>query len=423
MSVVVVGLNHRTVPLDVLERMTVSGARLPKALYDLRTRPNLNEAVVLSTCNRTEIYAVAERYHGAIDDIRTFLTDLSGLDIGVFSDHIYAYHDDFAVSHLFKVASGLDSAVLGESEILGQVRVAFERAEEEGATASELARLFSCALGVGRRARVETGIARGTTSVSQAAVAMATERLGSLDGRRILVLGAGEIGAGMALALAGTVSAVGTGEVLVANRTRTRAVSLAARIGGRVVDFGELGEALSSVDVMLTSTGASETVIDRDGVEAVMAQRNGRPLLIVDVAVPRDVEPSVVELQGVTLLDMDDLRAFAESGIAERRREIASVQEIVDDEVARFYEAVAAREVAPLVTAIRERAEALRAAEVDRYSARLADLSPRERAAVEALTRGIVNKLLHEPTVRLKDAAGTAKADRLADALRTLFDL
>ncbi len=420
MSVVVVGLNHRTVPLDVLERMTVNDARLPKALYDLRTRPNLSEAVVLSTCNRTEIYAVADRYHGAIDDIRTFLTDLSGLDIESFSDHVYAYHDDFAVSHLFKVASGLDSAVLGESEILGQVRGAFERANEEGAAGSELSRLFSSALGVGRRVRVETGIARGTTSVSQAAVAMAVDRLGSLDDRRILVLGAGEIGAGMAVALAGT---AGLAEVLVANRTRTRAVALAARTGGRVVDFGELGEALTTVDVMLTSTGATETIIDRDDIEAVMAHRDQRPLLIVDVAVPRDVEPAVADLPDVTLLDMDDLRTFAELGIAERRREIASVQDIVDDEVNRFFEALAAREVAPIVAGLRERAESIRAAEFERYTARLADLTPRERAAVEGLTKGILNKLLHEPTVRLKDAAGSAKADRLADALRALFDL
>ncbi|HUP84760.1 MAG TPA: glutamyl-tRNA reductase [Acidimicrobiales bacterium] len=420
MSVVVVGLNHRTVPLDVLERMTVNDARLPKALYDLRTRPNLSEAVVLSTCNRTEIYAVAEKYHGAIDDVRSFLTDLSGLNIEAFSDHVYAYHDDFAVSHLFKVASGLDSAVLGESEILGQVRSALERAEEEGAAGPMLARFFATALSVGRRARVETGIARGTTSVSQAAVAMATERLGSLRGRNILVLGAGEIGAGMAVALAST---AGIGEILVANRTRSRGVALAARTGGRVVDFGELDAALQTVDVMLTSTGASETIIDTGDIEVVMTHRGGRPLLIVDVAMPRDVDPVAGDIEGVTLLDMDDLRAFAESGIAERRREIAGVQVIVDEEVRRYFDVLAAREVAPLIGQLRDLAEAVRVAELERFSARLADLSPKERVAVEALTRGIVNKLLHEPTVRLKDAPGTAKADRLADALRTLFGL
>jgi glutamyl-tRNA reductase len=249
---------------------------------------------------------------------------------------------------------------------------------------------------------------------------MAVDRLGSLEGKRILVLGAGEIGAGMAVALAGT---PGVADVLVANRTRTRADALAARTGGRVVDFGELADALTTVDVMLTSTGATDTVVDRDDVEAVMAHRDGRPLLIVDVAVPRDVDPTVTTLEGVTLLDMDDLRSFAESGIAERRREIAVVQRIVDDEVARYFEELAAREVAPLVVALRDRAESVREAELARYTARLADLTPKERAAVEGLTRGIVNKLLHEPTVRLKDAAGTARADRLADALRALFDL
>ena len=420
MSVVVVGLNHRTVPLDVLERMTVNDARLPKALYDLRTRPHLSEAVVLSTCNRTEIYAVAERYHGAIDDIRSFLTDLSGLNVDAFADHVYAYHDDFAVSHLFKVASGLDSAVVGETEILGQVRSAFERAEEEGATANVLARLFTRALAVGRRARAETGIARGTTSVSQAAVEMATERLGRLDGRTILVLGAGEIGAGMAVALAST---PGLGEILVANRTRARAATLAARTGGRVVDFGELATALTTADVMLTSTGSSELIIDRGDIEAVVEHRDGRPLLIVDVAMPRDVDPAVAGVEGVTLLDMDDLRAFAESGIAERRKEIAAVQAIVDDEVGRYFDDLAAREVAPLIADLRAHAETVRAAELDRFAARLADLDPKERVAVEALTRGIVNKLLHEPTVRLKEAPGTPKADRLADALRALFGL
>jgi glutamyl-tRNA reductase len=283
-----------------------------------------------------------------------------------------------------------------------------------------LGRLFVSALGVGRRARVETGIARGTTSVSQAAVAMATERLGSLVGKHMLILGAGEIGAGMAVALAST---DGIGDILVANRTRTRGVALAARTGGRVVDFGELATALETVDVMLTSTGASETIIDTGDVEAVMAARGGRPLLIVDVAMPRDVDPGAGAIAGVTLLDMDDLRAFAESGIAERRREIASVQEIVDEEVGRYFDVLAAREVAPLIAQLRDRAEEVRTAELARFEARLADLTPKERVAVEALTRGIVNKLLHEPTIRLKDAPGTAKADRLADALRTLFGL
>ena len=420
MSVVVVGLNHRTVPLDVLERMTVDGGRLPKALHDLRVRPNLSEAVVLSTCNRTEIYAVAERYHGAIDDVRSFLTDLSGLNIDAFSDHLYAYHDEMAVSHLFKVAAGLDSAVVGESEILGQVRTALEVGEAEGAASTELRRLFTAALAAGRRARVETAIGRGTTSVSQAAVEMAADRLGSLVGRSILVLGAGEIGAGMAAALSNT---TGLAEIVVANRTRARAVQLAKRIGGRVVDFFELASALVEVDVVLTSTGASSMIVDADDVAAVMEARDHRPLLIVDVAVPRDVDPAAATVEGVTLLDMDDLRAFADSSLAERRREIPRVQTIIANEVARYHEHLAAREVAPLIVDLRERAEEIRRAEVERALTKLGALDPTAREQLEALTRGIVNKLLHEPTVRLKEEAATARGERLADALRYLFSL
>jgi glutamyl-tRNA reductase len=418
-SVVVVGLNHRTVPLEVLERMTVDGSRLPKALYDLRTRPHLHEAVVLSTCNRTEIYAVAERYHGAMDDIRSFLTDLSGLNLDDFSDHLYAYHDEVAVAHLFKVAAGLDSGVVGETEILGQVRTAYAKAEAEDAAGGELARLFTAAIGAGRRVRNETGISRGTASVSQAAVAMAADRLGTLEGRSILVLGAGEIGAGMAVALAST---AGLADVAVANRTRTRAVDLAKRTGGRVVDFGELATALEEVDVVLTSTGADVAIIDADDLEAVMAVREGRPLLVVDVAVPRDVEPSATAIDGVTLLDMDDLRAFADSTLAERRREIPHALEVVGEEVERYLGTLSAREVAPLIVALRERFESLRAAEVERHAA-TRRLSGSEREAVDAVTRQLVNKLLHEPTVRLKQEAATARGERLADALRHLFDL
>ncbi len=420
MSVVVVGLNHRTVPLDVLERMSVDDARLPKALYDLRTRPHLAEAVVLSTCNRTEIYAVAERYHGAIDDVRSFLTDLSGLNLDDFNDHLYAYHDEVAVAHLFKVASGLDSAVLGESEILGQVRDAWERASDEDAAGPELGRLFSRALSVGRRVRVETAIARGTASVSQAAVQMASQRLGGLVGKRVLVIGAGAMGEGMAVALAAT---GGLGDMLVVNRTRSRAAALANRVGGRVVDVDDLDAALRAVDVVLTCTGSHTVVLERGDLEPVMADRPGRPMLVVDVAVPRDVDAGVGEIDGVTLLDMDDLRAFAEAGVAARRQEIGRVQSLVDEEVASYLADLSAREVAPLVASLRERADAVRLAELERFSSRLAGLDPRQREIVEALTKGIVNKLLHGPTVRLKEAAGTPRADRLGDAVRTLYDL
>ena len=419
MSVVVIGLNHRTASLDLLERTAVDDARLPKVLHDLCARTNLSEAVVLSTCNRTEVYAIAEKFHGGYDDVRNFFVDLSFLPSEDFADHLYVHYDDAAVNHLFRVAAGLDSAVLGESEILGQVGSAWERARTEGTTGSALNLLFRHALEVGKRVRTETGIGRGITSVAQAAVAMASDRLGSLDGRRVLLLGAGEMAEGMATSLA----AAGAGDVVVANRTWETAKTLANNVGGRAVRLADLAAELITADVLLTSTGARTIMLEFADLASAMGHRAGRPLLIVDIAMPRDVDPSAGELDGVTLLDMDDLRHFVDIGVHGRRLEAERAGEIVEDELVRYRSTTSAREAAPLVTALRERAEAVRAGEVDRLKARLADLDERERAAVDALTKGIVAKLLHEPTVRLKDAAGTAKGDRLNDALRDLFDL
>jgi glutamyl-tRNA reductase len=418
-SVVVVGLNHRTVPLELLERVNVSPARLPKVLGDLAAREHVGEVVVLSTCHRTEVYAVAERYHGAVQDIRNAFSEMAFIAPEDFSDHMYTYFDEGAVNHLFSVAAGLDSVVLGESEILGQVRNAWQSAQEEGTTGPRLAALFRQAVVVGKRARTETAIGRGSTSLAHAAVDMAARRLGSLGGKRILLLGAGEVGESMALAVAGIDGA----EVIVANRTWERAVALASRVGGRAVQLDGVGAALADVDVLLTSTGAPSAIVDQSDLAPVVDARGARPLLIVDVAMPRDIDPSVSELAGVELLDLDDVRSFVEAGLAERRREVGRVRTIIDEERDRFLDSVTAREVAPMITALRERAERLRVAELERHRSRLEGLDPKQREAVEAVTRGVLAKLLHDPTVHLKDAAGTPKGERLSDALRELFDL
>ncbi|HEX2700969.1 MAG TPA: glutamyl-tRNA reductase [Acidimicrobiales bacterium] len=420
MSVLVVGLNHRTVPLEILERMTVNDGRLPKALADLRGRENLGEVVLLSTCMRTEVYATAARFHGAVVDVRNFLAELGFTAPEEFSDHLYSYYEDGATSHLFRVVSGIDSAVVGESEILGQVRGAWEKAVSEGAAGPVLGNLFRHAVEVGKRVRSETAIGRGTTSVSQAAVAMASERLGGLAGRRILVLGAGDMGEGMAVALAAT---PGLADVMVANRSWAGAVALAHKVGGRPVELGVLGSALEDADLLLTSTASPTVLLHADDLEAVMAARPDRPLLVVDIAVPRDVDPAVGRLPGVDLLDMDDLRAFADAGMAGRRGEIDRVQVIVDEEVERYAAVATARELAPLVVALRRRGEDLRAAELERFAPRLEGLDPRQAEAVDALTKALLAKLLHEPTVRLKEAAGSPGGERLAESLRALFDL
>jgi glutamyl-tRNA reductase len=418
-SVVVVGLNHRTVPLELLERMNVSPTRLPKVLADIASREHVSEVVVLSTCHRTEVYAVAERYHGAVQDIRHAFSELAFIPPEDFSDYLYSYFDEGAVSHLFSVAAGLDSVVLGESEILGQVRQAWQRAHEEGVAGSRLAALFRHAIVAGKRARSETAIARGTTSLAHAAVAMAGRHAGSLQGKRILLLGAGEVGESMALAVAGIDGA----DVVVANRTWDRALALAARVGGRAVQLDGLTGALADADLLLTSTGAPSAIVDHTDLAPVIEGRDGRPLLIVDVAMPRDIDPSVADLPGVTLLDLDDVRAFVEAGLEERRREVTKVRGIVRDEVERYLESATAREVAPTIAALRDRVEALRVGELERQRARLEGLDPKQREAVEAVTRGVMAKLLHDPTVRLKEAAGSARGERLADALRDLFDI
>ncbi|MDP8975132.1 MAG: glutamyl-tRNA reductase [Actinomycetota bacterium] len=427
MPVVVVGLNYRTVPLELLERMAVTAAGLPKALADLRSRDSVFEAVVVSTCMRTEVYVLAERFHSAVGEVRDFLADHSFAPPEDFSDRLYSYYEEGAVAQLFRVASGIDSAVLGESEVLGQVRAAWERAAAEGAAGPVLGGLFRHALEVGKRARSETAIGRGTTSLSQAAVEMAAERLGTLQGKRILVLGSGQMGKGMAVALAGRFGTSGRphspAELMVSSRSWSAAASLAERVGGRAVPFERVDGALLEADLVLTSTGAPSSLLLVEDLTPVMEARQGRDMLVVDVAVPRDVEPAVVDVPGITLLDMEDLRAYAENGMSERRREVATVDAIVEAEVARYMAASTARELAPLIVALRQRAEGVRDAEFDRYRSRLEGLDDRQREAVEALTKGILAKLLHEPTVRLKDAAGSPSGDRLAEAVRTLFDL
>ena len=383
------------------------------------SRDHVSEAVVLSTCNRSEVYVVAEKFHPAYADLRSFFSELAFVPPEELADHLYVLDGADAASHLFDVAAGLDSAVVGEAEILGQVRTAWERASAEGAAGSQLNLLFRHAVEVGKRARTETGIGRHVASVSTAAVAMAAERLGVLEGRSILVMGAGDMGEGMVRALATN----GVDDIRIANRTWDRAAGLAERVGGRAIRLADLDASLTEVDLLLTGTGASSMLIEHADIARVMERRDGRPLLVVDVAVPRDVDPTAADLPGVTLLDMDDLRAFAEAGQAERRREISVVKAMVSEELERYLGVSSAREVAPLVASLHEQGEAVRRAEIDRLRSRLGGLDERQMDAVESLTHGIVAKLLHQPTIGLKGAAGTPRGERLAEALRDLFDL
>ncbi|MEE9416508.1 MAG: glutamyl-tRNA reductase [Acidimicrobiales bacterium] len=428
MSVVVIGVNNRTLPLDVFEQLTIAAADQPKALHDLMSRQNVLEAVVLSTCNRTEVCVYTERFHGAYGDVRDFLADTSHLPPEAFSDHLYTHYEPDnlyshyeanAARHLFEVASGVDSAVLGETEILRQIKDAWELAHSEQATGSALNGLFQHAFEVGKRARTDTGISRHITSVAQAAIAMAAERLGSLDGKRVLIVGAGDMGEGSAVAAA----AAGVSEVLIANRTWGNATEVAERIGAKPLRLSDLADTLVGVDVMVTGTGATSVIVEHTDLDAAMAARGGRPLLVIDIAMPRDVDPAAAEIDGLTLLDMDDLQEFANVGRRERQNELSSVQGIIDDELQKYVGRTTVREVEPLIAALWSQADKARRGEFDRFRTRLDRLDAEQLELVEAITKGLLGKILRSPTVRLKEAAGTAKGDRLAEALRELHDL
>lgn len=423
MSTVVIGVNHRTASVDLLERVALQGEAVGKALTNLTSRSNVREAVVLSTCNRTEIYAIAERYHGAYADIHEFLAELSGLHTAELSKHLYSAHDHDAVQHLFAVAAGLESAVVGESEILGQVHQAWNTAHQHGSARAGLNLLFRHAIETGKRVRTETAIGRGTASVSHAAVEMAADILSGGDvsaplrGVRATVLGAGEMGDGVAVAL----SAAGAGPIRVINRSHVKAERLAARIGGTVVPFDHLGQTLADTDLLITCTASATPLVDAD---TIVAHRlPSSTLLVVDISVPRNVTGDVAALPGVRVLNLDHLREWASRGIELRLREASAARTIVGDEVERYALEATARQAAPLVAELHDHAEQVRQAELTRQASRLADLTDAQRDAVDAITRGVMAKLLHSMTVRLKADAGSPRGDRNAAAVRDLFAL
>jgi glutamyl-tRNA reductase len=418
MSIVVLGVNYHTSPVTLLEKVMIPVPAMSEALRALSSHSDIREVVVLSTCNRTEVYAVAERFHGAHDDILEFLCETSGLSADDITPHLYSQFDDDAVVHLFEVAAGIDSAVLGETEIVGQVRDAWDFAMKQGTSRSTLNLLFRYALESGKRARTETGISRSTASVAHAAVEMSEEILGTLTGKRVLVVGAGEMGEGVA----GALSRAGTESITVLNRTVSRAEALAEKIGARVSTFESLETELVTADVVLACTGAGGVIIDH---ELMARVRNGvsTPLLVVDIALPRDVAASVAELPGVTLRDLDHLSDWAQRGIDKRASEVGQVREIIGQEVQRFLLDQTQRQAAPLVAQLREVVESIRTAEMERFESALSAMTPEQRELVESISHGIINKMLHAPSVRLREAAGTPQGERLSAAVRDLFSL
>lgn len=421
MSVVVVGLDQRHTPLDLLERATVAEEHLPKTLEALRQRAAVSEVVVVSTCLRTELYAVVDRFHEGVERLHEFLADLAGTGVEDLTPYLTVLFDADVTTHLFEVAAGLRSAVPGETEVLGQVRRAVEVAEAERAAGPVLSGLFRRAVHVGRKVRTDTAIARGSTSMSHVAVELAAERSGgTLDGRHVLVVGAGDMAEGVLVALSRHEPA----EVVVANRTAARAEAVAAAGGGTGIGLDELPEALCGADAVLVCAAASVPMLDEALLGPAALGRAGRDrLVVVDLGVPRNVDPSVGTLAGIDLLDMDDLSALAERALEGRRTEFEAAQAIVSVEVERFRADDRARGAAPVVSALRAKVEEIARHELARQRSRSGDLDEAQWQAVEASVHDLVAKLLHQPTVALKEWAGTPRGERLVEALRALFDL
>jgi glutamyl-tRNA reductase len=419
-SIVVVGVNHKSVPVDLLERLAISEEMLPKALHQLSTYEHVLEGAILSTCNRIEAYAVVSKFHGGAQDLRNFFAEFCHVAPEEFTDRLYTYHDEAAVGHLFKVAAGIDSMVIGESEILGQVRRAFAGASAEGTVQRTLSHVFRQALRVGKRARTETSISRNPVSISSAAVELARSTFPerSLEGLSVLVVGAGKMGR---LAMQALRNA-GTSSVTLVNRSEERALAVADEFGVLRRRFEELEDAIAESDIVISSTTAPDAVISRPIIERVVAQRS-KQVFIVDIAVPRDVDPEVRQMQDVVLRDIDDLRGVVESGVGSRLGEVSKVEDLVAQELQRFLDWQRASEIGPTLAALVDKAEAIRLAELNRMAPRLEGLSSEQRQAVDEATRRAVAKLLHAPMTKARELAGLKDGHSYIAALRELFEL
>lgn len=420
MSAIVVGLNHRTAPVSILEQVAISEESLPKALHQLGTYEHVLEGAILSTCNRTEIYAVSPKFHAGVQDLRTFLEEFCHVAPEDVSDHLYTFHEDGAVRHLFRVASGIDSMVLGESEILGQVRRAYQIGQAEGLVTRVLGAAFRHALRVGKRARTETAIGRNPTSVSSAAVDLARRAFdgADLEGRSIAVVGAGKMGSLAAKALARS----GASQITVVNRTEEKAQTLADELGLEAKPWEELQSAIAGADIVISSTTSAATVIDSSVVEGAVANRTS-PLFIVDIAVPRDVDTSVAELPNVILRDIDDLRGVVEANVGSRLGEVSKVEAIISQELDRFVEWERSTEVGPTVASLLQVAEELKREELARLETRNKSLTPEQKRDVEQAMARLISKLLHVPISRAKELASSKQGYLYLTALRELFEL
>jgi glutamyl-tRNA reductase len=416
MNFFVIGVNHKTAPVEVRERFAIPESRLPEATKMLATFPGIEEGMIVSTCNRVEM--VARSVNGTAD-MRGFIQQLYNLDPHDYEQFLYEYRDNEAVRHIFRVASSLDSMVVGEPQILGQVKEAYATARAVGAVNSQLDALLTRAFAVAKRVRTDTSIASSSVSIASVAVDLAKKIFGSLQGKSVYLVGAGK----MCELAARHFIAHGATKIYVANRTYERGVALAKKFNGEAIPIEHLYDTVDKADIVLSSTGAPIAIFRKEHGEKFLTRRKNRPMFFLDIAVPRDVDAKMNDLDGIFVYNIDDLQQVVASHISDRTQEAQRAEAIVDSEVEKFQERLRTLDVVPTIVSLQEHLETVRQAEIDRVRGRLGQLTPEQELAVEAMTRGIINKIMHTPITTLKTAAKEPESTTVIELVKRIFNL
>ncbi len=419
MEIIVIGLNHKTAPINIRERLAFQDSEIEEALRRIRSIPSIRETMILSTCNRVEIYATSKDIEKAVQELKQFLSEIHRFPLERFERNLYLLIGEEAVRHIFRVASSLDSMVVGEPQILGQIKEAYQRANESKASGVILHRLLHRAFHVAKRVRTETKISNHAVSVSSVAVELAQRIFGTLEDRVVFLVGAGEM---IELAARHLVSG-GVKKILVTNRTYERALTLAREFQGEAFPFGEMSVGLKKADIVISATNSPEPILTSEQMIRVMKERKHRPIFFIDIADPRDIEPEVGDLENVYLYNIDDLQKVALENLKDREKEAERAEGIVREEVERFVRWYQSLEVTPTIVALRKKFEEIRVRELEKMLSLHPELTEKERKSLEAMTSAIINKILHEPITHLKEKDEEAMADFYIDALQTLFQL
>ncbi len=419
MNILVVGLSHKTAPVSIRERVAFPPTAMEKPLHEMRALPSINEAVIVSTCNRVELYATSNQPDVGIHQLKSFFASYHGMDLEELESHLYDYQGADAIRHVFRVAASLDSMVIGEPQILGQIKTSYGYAVDFKTVGLILNRFLHKAFSVAKRVRTETNIAGNAVSVSFAAVELARKIFGTLDGKKILLIGAGE----MCELAARHFLNNGASSITVTNRTFDRAQKLADEFQGRALPFEEFTESLHQADIVLTSTGAPNFILTEPKVQEVIRKRKNKPMLFIDIAVPRDIDPKVNKIDNVYLYDVDDLQGVIQANLKGRQKEAKKAEQLIEQEIGKFHDWLSSLDVKPTIVQLRRRLQEIQQVELAKTFGNLQNLGAKEKKAIEAMTNAIINKVLHRPTCILKGGHGGEPGDNFVDPVRVLFDL